>query len=49
MKKFKGFSGKKIHEGELYIFKNGIAVVPNFRYRHFPVKVTLKEFNEYTK
>ena len=53
MKKFKSATIRKYHEGELYVFKKGIAKVPAMFYgRGFDRKqatVTLKEFNSLTK
>jgi len=47
--KFKGANITKIHEGERYIFKKGVAVVPGMRYARQPVLITLKEYNALLK
>ena len=40
---------KKKHEGETYVFKNGVAIVPGMRDRKGkPYTITLKEFKEMT-
>ena len=48
--KFKPKMTKKIkkHEGDTYIFKNGVAEIPGMRYRSTrkPYTITLKEFEE---
>ena len=46
--KFKRKSRKimKRHDGELYIFKNGVAKVPGCTFMGKPVTITLKEFKE---
>jgi hypothetical protein len=47
MKKIKGFSGiKKCSNGEVYVFKNGTATVPNFRMKSIPVKISIKDFKQ---
>lgn len=33
-------------DGERYVFKNGVAIVPGVRFQNKPMKITLKEFNE---
>lgn len=41
---------KKRHEGETYIFKNGVATVPGMRHKSGkPYTITLKEFKEITE
>jgi hypothetical protein len=37
---------KRCRDGELYIFKNGVATVPGMYINKAPVTITLKEFNE---
>lgn len=39
---------KKIFKdnGERYVFKNGVAIVPGVRFQGKPMKITLKEFLE---
>ena len=37
---------KRCKDGELYIFKNGVATVPGMVISGAPVTITLKEFNE---
>ena len=45
MAKIKAFSGiKKDASGEIYRFRNGLAVVPGFLIGHKEVKITLAEF-----
>ncbi len=45
--KFKGFTGiKTCPQGEVYRFKNGVAIVPDIRMYGCPVKITLGEFNK---
>jgi hypothetical protein len=36
----------KTYDGERYLFKNGIAVVPGCRFQGKPMTITIKEFNE---
>lgn len=33
------------NNGELYKFKNGIAIVPGARFNKQPIQITIKEFN----
>jgi hypothetical protein len=41
-----GFSGKKkCSNGEIYTFKKGIAIIPGFKMKGKPVKITLGEYN----
>ena len=43
----KGFTGKKTcKDGEIYTFKNGIAIVPGFLLFRKPVLITLAQFKE---
>lgn len=37
---------KRCKDGELYIFKNGVAIVPGMEISRSPVTITIKEFNE---
>jgi len=39
---------KRCPEGEVYVFKNGVAEVPGLRISGKPVKITLAEFKELT-
>ena len=39
----------KKNKHEHYIFKNGVAKVPNIKYKGKPMIITLKEFNELTQ
>jgi len=36
----------KKHEGDTYIFKNGIAKVPDIKIWHRQISITLKEFHQ---
>jgi hypothetical protein len=47
-KKKKKFSQMqiKIHDGERYLFKGGVAKVPGTLYRGKPMLITLREFTE---
>jgi hypothetical protein len=38
----------KKHDGETYIFKNGIAKVPGCSWKKRPVMIPIKEFKELT-
>jgi len=40
----------KKYDGETYIFKNGVAIVPGVHFpRGIPMKITLQEFNQLSK
>ena len=43
--KFKGANVVKHYDGERYVFKKGVALVPGVRMCKKPVYITLKEFN----
>ena len=40
---------KKWHDGELYKFVRGVAIIPNTYFCGKPMLITLKEFNEFKK
>lgn len=41
---------KRFPNGELYVFKNGVAVVPGMRTKNVqPYTITMKEFKEHLK
>lgn len=48
MAKFKRQSSMVIKRDgdDVYLFKNGVAVVPGCRWQRKPMQVTIKEFNE---
>ena len=40
---------KKWHDGEVYKFIRGVAVIPNTYFQGKPATITLKEFMEFKK
>lgn len=44
-----GVVRKRCPQGELYVFKNGVAEVPGARFQGAPLTISLSEFNALIK